>query len=589
MNLTPVPRTAQALAETLDRCRRANSDLSRVELKKARGGLPQTVQETLSSFSNTVGGLLVLGVSEKENFRITGVSDAGKVMKALSDAASEMEPPVRPQIEIIDIDGEQVVVAGIPEAPPGQKPVFIRSQGVERGAYLRVGDGDRRMTSYEIGMLRTRTGPPPVAETHGVAGASLADLDRGLVSGLLGRLRAQPGPFRGLSDEEALLTIGALRQSDEGPPAPTIAGLLALGVFPQRFFPALGVTFVVYPTEAVGEPGPGSERFLDSQRLEGPIPRLVSQAEAVIKRNMRRRSRVTGLFREDIWEYPETAIREAVVNALAHRDMSPEGRGTPVQIQMFPNRLVIVNPGGLFGPVTVERLGEAGVSSDRNPTLMRILEDASEPGAERTVAENRGSGIGAMIAALRQAGMRPPVFEDRLTSFVVTFPNDSLFDELTLSWFEKLSAGELNDDQRTLLANVFKGDLEFVSNAIYRRLTNVVDTRQATRDLSGLVTAGIFDRKGERGSTTYHLSDKAKAEANRVLLADRPKRPRGDRRAAIVEMLAKQSLSRREIEERLGLGTSAVISWLRVLREEGVVEMTGNPRDPSVRYRLRES
>ena len=93
----------------------------------------------------------------------------------------------------------------------------------------------------------------------------------------------------------------------------------------------------------------------------------------MLQRNMKRRSIVRGLFREDLWEYPETAIREALVNALAHRDLSPAARGTPVQIQMFPDRLEIVNPGGLYGAVTVDQLGQEGISSARNQLLMRLL------------------------------------------------------------------------------------------------------------------------------------------------------------------------------------------------------------------------
>lgn len=115
-------------------------------------------------------------------------------------------------------------------------------------------------------------------------------------------------------------------------------------------------------------------------------------------------------------EYPETALREAVVNALVHRDLSASARGTQVQIEMYPNRLVIRNPGGLFGPVTVDNLGEEGISSARNATLIKILEDVPLPGETRTVCENRGSGIRAMLDSLLAAGMSPPEFNDKISS-----------------------------------------------------------------------------------------------------------------------------------------------------------------------------
>ena len=135
----------------------------------------------------------------------------------------------------------------------------------------------------------------------------------------------------------------------------SLGGLLALGSYPQEHFPQLMVTFVHYPTEI----GPqASERFLDNVTLEGPIPVMVRDTLAAIRRNMSRRAIIGGAGRRDVWEYPETALREAVVNALVHRDLSSGARGTQVQIEMYPDRLVIRNPGGLFGPVTVDNLAK---------------------------------------------------------------------------------------------------------------------------------------------------------------------------------------------------------------------------------------
>jgi ATP-dependent DNA helicase RecG len=135
---------------------------------------------------------------------------------------------------------------------------------------------------------------------------------------------------------------------------------------------------------------------------------------------MSRRAIVRGAFRTDEWEYPETAVREALVNALAHRDLSAAARGTPVQIQLFPDRLTIMNPGGLYGPVNVERLGEEGISSTRNQVLMKLLEDTTAPDDGRLVCENRGSGISAMLNDLRSAGIESPQFVDRISTFTVT-------------------------------------------------------------------------------------------------------------------------------------------------------------------------
>jgi predicted HTH transcriptional regulator len=138
---------------------------------------------------------------------------------------------------------------------------------------------------------------------------------------------------------------------------------------------------------------------------------------------MKRRSVVRGLYREDLEEYPGTALREVVINALVHRDLSHNSRGTPVQVQKFPDRLVIINPGGLYGPITVDSLGQEGISSPRNNTMVRLLEDVSSSGERQAICENRGSGVGAMLASLQRSGLPNPAFDNKIASFRVTLFN----------------------------------------------------------------------------------------------------------------------------------------------------------------------
>ncbi len=153
------------------------------------------------------------------------------------------------------------------------------------------------------------------------------------------------------------------------------------------------LTFVHYPT-AEGANTETGERFVDNVVAEGPIPVMVRDALLAVRKNMTRRSVVRGAGRADIWQYPEAALREAIVNALVHRDLSPAARGTQVQVEMYPDRLTVRNPGGLFGPVTEERLGEEGVSSARNASLLRLLEDVPWPGVSTAFARTAAPGSG---------------------------------------------------------------------------------------------------------------------------------------------------------------------------------------------------
>jgi ATP-dependent DNA helicase RecG len=145
---------------------------------------------------------------------------------------------------------------------------------------------------------------------------------------------------------------------------------------------------------------------------------MIDAAEAYILAHVRTRTLVTGLFRQDIPEYPRAGVREALVNAVAHRDYSSAARGSHVQVKLFNDRLEIASPGGLYGNVTVDTLEEA--QSARNRQLVRMMQDIR-------LVENRGSGIDSMVEAMRAAGLEPPHFNDDRGRFTVVFRNHMFY------------------------------------------------------------------------------------------------------------------------------------------------------------------
>lgn len=150
---------------------------------------------------------------------------------------------------------------------------------------------------------------------------------------------------------------------------PSLAGLLTAGRYPQQFFPQLMVSLAVYPHRDPGRPGPGGLRFVDSATLGGPVPDMVAEAIQAVRRNIRVASRITGPGREDRWEVEPEVIREAIVNALMHRDYSPQARGTQVQIEVYPDRMTVTSPGGCSGTCGWRHLARAG----RPRRVMRAL------------------------------------------------------------------------------------------------------------------------------------------------------------------------------------------------------------------------
>jgi len=185
----------------------------------------------------------------------------------------------------------------------------------------------------------------------------------------------------------------------DGAIRPTLAGLLMFGKYPQEFFPQSMITFVQYFGTTMDERTPQGARFVDNRRFEGPITEMVEEAETYIMSAMRKSSLIEGIFRRDIMEYPRESLRESIANAVAHRDYSPYVRGSYIQIRMFADRLEVQSPGGLYGNVTVDNLELE--HSTRNARLMRMMEDMQ-------VVENRGSGISAMLHAMREANLEPP-------------------------------------------------------------------------------------------------------------------------------------------------------------------------------------
>src|SRR4051812_4117729 len=334
----------EELEEIVENLRVLGSDVADIEVKKAQGGFPKSLRETLSAFSNTLGGVIILGLDESDAFAATGVADPSKMASDLAAMCSdEMEPALRPYIQVHAFEGARLVVAEIPELPREQKPCFYKGAGITKGAYVRVHDGDRQLSSYEVQMMLSSRGQP-MADLEPVAGVGMEALDEHLVSAMLLRLRSsRPYAYHELSSAEILRRIKVLVAAPDGDgDVVSVGGLLALGSYPQEHFPQLMLTFVHYPSERGSDEGSGI-RFLDSVAVEGPVPVMVRDSLTAIRRNMSRRSIVTGAGRQDIWEYPETALREAVTNALVHRDLSPASRGAQVQVEMFPDRLVVRN------------------------------------------------------------------------------------------------------------------------------------------------------------------------------------------------------------------------------------------------------
>lgn len=401
---------AQELETLVDELRVIGTDQQRVEIKS---GVGKDIRDTLSAFSNGSGGTIIIGLSEADGFTAVEGFDASRARDQVVGRCNELTPAVRPLTRITPFEDAAVVIVEIPELEPRFKPCYVTDQGLYNGSYVRSGDGDHRLNRYEIDrLLEEHTQPRWDEEAIGEAG--LDDLDAEALDGYMRKQReSRPKTFA----HGDTIACERLRITRNG--APTLAALLAMGEYPQEFFPRLTVSFAVFPGTDRGDVTEGV-RLLDSATFTGPIPEVVESAVEAVRRNMRTAGLIGETFRTELPDYPLVAVREAVVNALMHRDYSPAARGAQVQVSMFVDRLEISNPGGLYGAVTVHTLGKAGMSTSRNQRLSTLLESTTYPQGG-AVAENRGSGIPAITKALSDALMPPAEIRNSTTSFTIVF------------------------------------------------------------------------------------------------------------------------------------------------------------------------
>ena len=386
---------------------------------------------------------------------------------------------------------------------------------------------------------------------------------------------------------------GVLGRAADGSTHPTLAGLVALGEYPQEFFPQLFVSFVVLPGTRTGKTAPDGRRFEDNRSLRGPIPAIVADAVDTARRNMRVGAIVRGAGREDRYDFPLDVVRELVVNALMHRDYSPDSRGTQVQVELYPDRLVVKNPGGLHGSVTVTDLGaDDAQTSSRNQTLAALLADVTLVDLPaQAVCENRGSGIPSVMAELRRVGMSPPTYDAMPARVAVTVPQHALLGPDTARWIGSLGQHGLGDAQQLALA--MARSTGQVTNAMLQAWG--VDRLTAGEALRDLVARGLVARGGGRRHATYRmLPTPPGGSAGHVPDPTVSSDTGGGRLApsgidaevqATHQAIRAGFATRQALLDRLGLAPRTLARRLDVLVRDGLVERTGPGSSSRQSYR----
>lgn len=410
---------AAELIELINEIRDMQCERQTVEVKAAHKGCPEKLYDTISSFANQdSGGVLVFGLDEQENFSPVGVYDAHDLQKKVMEYCEQMTPIVRPVFTVCEMEGLTFVSAEIPPVDITERPCFKAGKGRLKGSYIRVGDADKPMTEYEVYSYEAYR-KKYQDDIRPVARASVEALDQiALEEYLLRRKKNRPN-LAAVSKEQLYELTSILRDGQV-----TLSAVMLFSPYPQAYFPQLGIIATRVPGKEMGELNGSGQRFMDSKRIEGTVPDMLDGALVFVENNMQVATAIDGKSgkRIDIPQYPMDAVREAILNALVHRDYSIHTEGMPIQLTMYSDRLEISNPGGLYGRLTLDQLGKTQPDT-RNPVLVTAMEAFGK-------TENRYSGIPRIRHAMEEASLPAPIFINERGTFTVRLYNASQRDTI---------------------------------------------------------------------------------------------------------------------------------------------------------------
>lgn len=455
----------------------------------------ETVAVALMAFANTrSGGQLLIGADDSGNLH--GVADGEAALDRALSAALTLTPPlILPLPRIVDVDSRRAVLVTVPAGMAHVYSLNGRYLIREGGASVPLNPPAMRRLLIERGDITYEAEP--------ATGATRYDLDW--------ERATQYADSIGEPDaESALLRRGCLTRVN-GALVPTNAGLLLFGREPRRFMRGAEITAVRFAGEAM------SDNFV-RQDISGALSEQIKSAETFLRDNLRKGVTLSGtMARSEQYEYPLEAVRELVVNAVAHRDYSIQGDG--IRLYVFADRMEITSPGRLPGPVTIANIKDERFS--RNPALVQVL-------ADLRYIERLGYGVDRVIELTRQHGLPEPVFSETGGGFKVTIykaesapvptvsaptsPPEIITPEPakapTVDLLAVYRDVPLNPRQESVLTYLGDPQNTRITNSELQRLHPDVHPETIRRDLSDLVTKDILFKMGEKRGSYYVLRNR---------------------------------------------------------------------------------
>jgi ATP-dependent DNA helicase RecG len=481
----------------------SDGENQRIEAKKAENSLGKSVLQTICSYSNEPGlggGYIILGLTKnyqatEPNYIVSGVADQDRMLCEIATLCRQsFNIVIRPEVGVIPHKGKNknVILIYIPEALPHEKPIYIKSDGMEKGAFRHIGTTDQLCTREDINYLYRQSFNKKFDELLR-EDATFEDFDpHAIASYRQMRRGSNVDPEELKYNDIDLMRALSLWDKHKGGSYPTVAGLILFGKTAslRRLFPiSTRVDYIMIEgTTWVPDPDERYRSVEFRECLVTAIPRILQHIMQDIPQLFRLDN--NDLHRKDNPIIPRKVIREALCNALMHRDYTVD---QPVQIRRYANRIEFANAGYSLKPE--DQLGLPG-SISRNNKIAAILHEIH-------FAETKGTGIRAMREMMQNANLTLPLIEsDRSTNqFALTLLAHHLFDDKDIEWLKQFKHLSLNDEQARALIVV--REMGAITNSDYRGI-NGVDTLTASNHLRNLRDFQLIEQKGS-GSKTYYI------------------------------------------------------------------------------------
>ncbi len=424
-----------------------------LEFKAALSSKSESYLKTVVAFANTDGGRLIFGIDDKSR-QVVGVEkdDVFKIMDAIANAVSDScAPKIVPDISFETIEDKTVVLVDI--AAGFNRPYMLKSGGLDKGVYVRVGATSRLADTEQIREMML-DGSNQSWDEQICRSYALTDRAVKKLCSDINRYRTEKdGQNAPKTTKETLIGWGVLKQ-DKTEVLPTNAfALLTDNPFGQA-----KIQCAVFKGES-------KSVFLDRKEYEGSLCRLLEDAYQYVLRNIRMGAVIEGLIRQDKFELPPAAIREMICNAICHRSYMDDGM---IQVSVFDDRLEVSSPGALCRGLTLKDALK-GRSKPRNKVIAEVF-------SRMGIIEKWGTGLQRIVDLAKQEGLKEPVFEN----------NDSFF--RVILYRGKEEAAQTTDQTIQTTDQTVQTTEQKIMNAIAEKPTI---TRKELAEKTGLSESGI--------------------------------------------------------------------------------------------------